>query len=87
MIRTYKKLIETTTEASWPMSNIDGNVGSTGFNSVLFQFLSHPIESGNVWECLGSLAAPDSLGQESDLRLSASSASHPSSEKQIGQIR
>ena len=50
MIRTYKKLIETTTEASWPMSNIDGNVGSTGFNSVLFQFLSHPIESGNVWD-------------------------------------
>ena len=62
MIRTYKKLIETTTEASWPTSNIDGNVGSTGFNSVLFQFLSHPIESGNVWECLGMSGIPGSSG-------------------------
>jgi len=41
MIRTYKKLIDIKTEASWPMSNIDGTVGSTGFNWV--QFGTFPI--------------------------------------------
>ena len=33
-IRTYKTLIAIKTEASWPMSHIEGKVGSTGFNWV-----------------------------------------------------